>query len=237
MIIVDGMWERKKILVDEGQAALALPGGYGTVDEVFEFLYWAQKGFHDKPIGLLNVDGYWSPLMDFLEAVYKAGELEKSVYERLIVEDDIDVLLDRLAKHNQGRDPAPLRGAKTHISKIEESNLMPTQNPVIIEDASIESLYRLANALVLKQLSKITRAIGVVDDDRLFAGLKLWIYTAATQRFITPYCPDMVVFADSRAALDAAIEHHIHVSVDLHEKWEGNHAKPHLVREHDPEQK
>mgnify|MGYP001391641029 CR=1 FL=1 len=109
----------------------------------------------------------------------------------------------------------------TYISAIEESNLTDTQNPIIVHATNIEELYRLANALVLKQLNKVTRPIGVLDKDRLFGKLKLWIYTAAVNGFITPYCPDLAVFSEDEELLEMMIRNHIHVSVDLHEKWEG----------------
>ena len=109
----------------------------------------------------------------------------------------------------------------SYISAIEESNLTDTQNPIIVHATNIEELYRLANALVLKQLNKVTRPIGVLDKDRLFGKLKLWIYTAAVNGFITPYCPDLAVFSEDEELLEMMIRNHIHVSVDLHEKWEG----------------
>lgn len=221
MITVDGMWERKKILVDHGDAAIAMPGGYGTLDEVFEFLYWGLKGFHNKAIGLVNIDNYWKPLLDFIQIACDKGELEKEALSLLFVDDDFERLIGKLSKYESKHPPRKLRGTETEISFIEESNLADTQEPIVIQDTSIASLYKLANALVLKQLSKITRSIGILDERRLFGQFKLWIYTAAVNRFITPYCPDMVLFAESQALLDLMVKNHIHMSVELREKWEG----------------
>jgi hypothetical protein len=221
MIVVESMWKRKKILVDEGDAAIALPGGYGTLDEIFEFLYWGLKGFHRKPLGLLNINNYWTPLMTFIEVACAAGELEKEALDFLYIDKDLDTLLDKMTRFTPESISERLVDKKTKISGIEEGNLADTQNPIIIQDTHIEELYKLANALVLKQLSKITRPIGVLDTKRLFGKLKLWIYTAAVNGFITPYCPDMAVFSEDEELLEMMIRNHIHVSVDLHEKWEG----------------
>lgn len=221
MITVDSMWERKKLLIDNADAALALPGGYGTLDEIFEFLYWGLKGYHRKPLGLVNTNNYWTPLLDFIQLACKKGKLEKEALKFLYVDEDYQRLLNRMSKFIPKNAPAPLSGQETHISYIEEGNLQDTQAPIIIEDTGVENLYKLANALVLKQLSKISRSIGVYDKKRLFGQFKLWVYTAATNRFITPYCPDMAVYAEDRRLLEEMLKNHIHVSVELREKWEG----------------
>lgn len=222
MITVDNMWKRKKILIDEGDAAIALPGGYGTLDEIFEFLYWGLKGFHAKPLGLLNINGYWTPLLNFIETACEKGALEKTALAYLFVDDKIEPLLEKLSSFVAPKIEEKILSDKTtYISAIEESNLTDTQNPIIVHATNIEELYRLANALVLKQLNKVTRPIGVLDKDRLFGKLKLWIYTAAVNGFITPYCPDLAVFSEDEELLEMMIRNHIHVSVDLHEKWEG----------------
>lgn len=225
MIIVDGMWERKKILVDEGDAAIALPGGYGTIDEIFEFLYWGIKGYHNKPIGLLNINNYWTPLIDFIEHICAEGELEKQAMDALFIDDDPIALVQKLEEYSPRHEVKRIKGVETYISYIEESNLEPTQRPIVIEHTNVEEIYRLANALVLKQLNKITRPIGVYDKDRLFEKFKLWVYTAAADRFITPYCPEMAVYAEEREVLQQLIDMHIHVSVDLHEKWDETEKK------------
>ena len=225
MIIIDNMWERKKLLIDHGDAAIALPGGYGTLDEIFEFLYWAAKGFHNKAIGLLNIDGYWTPLLDFIQECCDRGDLDRNIYERLFIDTDFDALLAQLNIYTKANEEsikaAHLSEKTTEISRIENDNLHPSQEPVIITKTDIESLYRLANVIVLKQLGKVTRSVGILDKDRIFNKLKLWIYTAASNRFITPYCPDMPRFADNEDLLKAMLQNHIHISVDLHEKWEG----------------
>jgi len=71
--VVETMHERKALMADLACAFLALPGGFGTLDETFEVLTWAQLGFHRKPIALLDVLGYWRPLVAALDAMTAAG--------------------------------------------------------------------------------------------------------------------------------------------------------------------
>ena len=66
--VVDNMHERKRMMAERAEAFLALPGGIGTMEEFFEVWTWRQLGYHDKPVGLLNVAGYYDPLLNFLEA-------------------------------------------------------------------------------------------------------------------------------------------------------------------------
>jgi hypothetical protein len=78
LIITEDMHTRKARMAQLADAFLALPGGFGTLDELFEMLTWAQLGIHGKPIGLLNVDGFWDGLLAFLGQVQGAGFLPES---------------------------------------------------------------------------------------------------------------------------------------------------------------
>jgi uncharacterized protein (TIGR00730 family) len=71
--IVDSMHERKALMADQADGFAALPGGFGTCDELFEILTWAQLGLHNKPIALLNVDGFFTPLLAWLETLVEQG--------------------------------------------------------------------------------------------------------------------------------------------------------------------
>lgn len=71
--IVANMHERKAMMAERSNAFLALPGGIGTFEELFEVWTWRQLGYHDKPIGLLNVDGYYSSMLSFLESTVTHG--------------------------------------------------------------------------------------------------------------------------------------------------------------------
>jgi uncharacterized protein (TIGR00730 family) len=78
---------------------IALPGGSGTLDELFELFTWKQLGLHRKPIGLLDVVGYWQPLVGFLEHAVNERFLRSEYLEDLQVERSPEALLDRLAAH------------------------------------------------------------------------------------------------------------------------------------------
>ena len=73
LLVVENMHERKRIMAERSDAFLALPGGIGTMEELFEVWTWRQLGYHDKPIGLLNQRGYYDPLLAFLDSSVNHG--------------------------------------------------------------------------------------------------------------------------------------------------------------------
>ena len=77
LLIVDTMHERKRLMAEHADAFLALPGGIGTFEEFFEAWTWRQLGYHDKPVGLLNQDGYYDALLDFLRHGVGAGFMDE----------------------------------------------------------------------------------------------------------------------------------------------------------------
>lgn len=93
---VDSMHERKAAMSELADAFLALPGGLGTLDELFEAATWTQLGIHAKPCGLLNVGGYWDHLVAQLDRAGSEGFLRSDHREVLIVDDDPQTLLERL---------------------------------------------------------------------------------------------------------------------------------------------
>lgn len=95
-IIVKSMHERKKMMYDLSDAFIALPGGIGTMEEIFEVFTWKQIGLHNKPVGLLNIDGYYDDLLSFLDKMEETGFLAKEVYGSLCVSDDLEELLTML---------------------------------------------------------------------------------------------------------------------------------------------
>ncbi|MEO9826737.1 MAG: TIGR00730 family Rossman fold protein [Paracoccaceae bacterium] len=78
-IITETMHERKKVMLMNADAVAVLPGGAGSLDEFFEVLTWAQLGLHDKPIVLVNVEGYWDPLIALIENVVDQGFADNSL--------------------------------------------------------------------------------------------------------------------------------------------------------------
>lgn len=94
--VVADLTVRKRRMTDMSDAFVALPGGFGTLDELFEVLTDRVVGVHDKPVGLLDVDGYFDPLLAFLDNAVAAGLLARSERERLVVEADEARLIARL---------------------------------------------------------------------------------------------------------------------------------------------
>jgi hypothetical protein len=75
--VVDTMHVRKQMMVDKSQAFIILPGGLGTLDELFELLTWKQLGLHDKPIVIVNIDGYWEKLLETINHIAGVGFMRK----------------------------------------------------------------------------------------------------------------------------------------------------------------
>jgi uncharacterized protein (TIGR00730 family) len=90
------MHERKQKMVDLSDAFIALPGGFGTLDELFETLTWLQLGFHGKPVGLLNVAGFFDHLLTFLDHMSTTGFLKPEHRSSLITETDPEALLQAI---------------------------------------------------------------------------------------------------------------------------------------------
>jgi uncharacterized protein (TIGR00730 family) len=94
--VVETMHERKALMSGLADIVIAMPGGAGTLDELFELLTWRQLGFHQKPIGLLEVAGYWEPLLRFLDHAVQQRFLRPENRAMLITERDVTALIDRL---------------------------------------------------------------------------------------------------------------------------------------------
>ena len=97
--IVDSMHERKEIMADISEGFIALPGGLGTIEEIFEVLTWAQLGFHKKPCALLNVKGYYDKLTQFLNHAVAEGFIANTHREMLLVEEEPHRLLEIMAAY------------------------------------------------------------------------------------------------------------------------------------------
>lgn len=113
--LVDDMHNRKAIMMDASDAFLALPGGFGTFEELFEVLTWAQIGLHRKPVGVLNVKGYFNPLLDLIEHARVEGFIYEEHPSLLIVEEDVDRLLARITQYQ------PPEGLERWVDREEES--------------------------------------------------------------------------------------------------------------------
>lgn len=96
LITTDNMHERKLKIHELSDGFIALPGGFGTFEELFEIITWAQLGLHQKPIGLLNSNGFYDDLIKMLETMTVKGFLKMDNLELLIIDDSIDSLLDKM---------------------------------------------------------------------------------------------------------------------------------------------
>ena len=95
-IVTDSMHTRKQLMAEKSDAVIALPGGWGTLDELFEILTWRQLGLHKMPIGILNINGFYDHLLVMLEKMVSEGFVKEANLKMLIVDDDIESLLEKL---------------------------------------------------------------------------------------------------------------------------------------------
>ena len=97
--ITESMHERKMMMAELSDGFIALPGGIGTLEELFEIWTWAQLGFHNKPCGLLNINGYYDSLIGFLDHVLAEQFVKKEHRALLLVETNPNALLDRYSNY------------------------------------------------------------------------------------------------------------------------------------------
>jgi len=96
--IVETMHERKRIMAEHADAFLALPGGIGTLEEFFEVWTWRQLGYHDKPVGLLNMNGYYDSLLEFLQTSVSSGFMSDGLMPLVSVATQAEPLLESLVQ-------------------------------------------------------------------------------------------------------------------------------------------
>ena len=97
--VVQSMHERKTLMADRADGFIAMPGGVGTLEEIFEMWTWAQLGFHGKPCGLLNVAGYYDALAKFLDGTVESAFMQPQHRQMLAIESDPKRLLDRFSAY------------------------------------------------------------------------------------------------------------------------------------------
>ncbi|WP_289661884.1 TIGR00730 family Rossman fold protein [Flavobacterium panacagri] len=99
LILVESMHERKTKMNDLCDGVIALPGGFGTLEELFEMLTWAQLGLHKKPIAILNVNGFYDSLIELLQTMTNKGLLKEINREMLLISENIDDLLHQMRNY------------------------------------------------------------------------------------------------------------------------------------------
>ena len=105
LIVVDTMHERKAAMADRADAFVALPGGFGTFDELFEVITWTQLGIHEKPCGILNHNGFFDDLVTFLDKTTAAGFIRPAHRDTVVVESNGSTMLRMLRTWEPARIP------------------------------------------------------------------------------------------------------------------------------------
>ena len=113
LVEVDSMHQRKQRMAEEADAFLALPGGLGTLEELAEITTWAQLGIHAKPVGVLDLDGFWQPLLDFLDGAVDSGFLKPANRDLIVRVTDVDDVLAVLGRHHTPDNPKLLGSDET----------------------------------------------------------------------------------------------------------------------------
>lgn len=99
LVFVDTMHERKTKMNDLCDSIIVLPGGFGTLEEFFEMITWSTLGLHKKPIGILNVDGFYDELLLFINKMVQKGFVQQVYLELVLISDNIDELLDKMENY------------------------------------------------------------------------------------------------------------------------------------------
>lgn len=100
LILVDTMHERKIKMNELCDGVIALPGGFGTLEEFFEMLTWGQLGLHKKPIAILNINGFYDTLISLVQTMVNRGFLKEANQQMLLVTNNIDELLNKMKNYN-----------------------------------------------------------------------------------------------------------------------------------------
>ncbi len=222
-ILVPDLWERKLKMFKRADAIIGLAGGFGTIDEVLEALYWANLGAHAKPVILVNTDNYWDDFIAYLRT------LPDLSHDHLIIADNVTDIFDKLESWT----PPEITGDINNMPHFEDEILRDTDAPIIFEQANIKDGYFLATALGLKQLDKHQRHIGLLNDKGQFNHLIRWIDKAQQEHFITDRCTQLFCAEPDLAILHKKLDKQATIHINLEdEKWGPSETKTHIeIRE------
>lgn len=219
-ILVNDLWERKRKMFKRAQAIVALPGGFGTLDESLEVLYWGHLKLHHKPLALLNVEGYWNSLIAYLTTLPDFDP------HFLMVAETLEDLFAQLEQWNY---PEHKEDDETGLPHFENEILNGSIEPIFFDHATVENTYHLITALGLKQLGRHQRPIGILNDKGQFDGLIEWFDSAEKESFITHKCRKLMDIDSDRARLMAKLAEQKPVHIDLHnEKWGPGETRTHI---------
>ncbi|WP_394748535.1 LOG family protein [Spongiimicrobium salis] len=99
LIVTDNMHQRKLKMHERSDGIMMLPGGFGTLEEFFEMLTWAQLGLHPYPIGILNVNSFYDPLMNMLKTMVAQGFVKQENYDMILIDESIEGLLSKMESY------------------------------------------------------------------------------------------------------------------------------------------
>lgn len=210
-ILVGDLWERKVKMFRKADAVVALPGGFGTLDESLEILYWGHLQMHAKPLVLVNIEGYWDDLIAFLKPLPDFNA------RFLLVVDSVENVFAALDAWQPPSLPIML---KEHLPHFEDEITRKTSDSILIDKASVQNAYYAVCALGLKQLAKHGRAIGFLNKGGKFDGLLKWFIRAEKEHFITPKCLQLYSVAEDETRLRELLKTQAPMAINLHkEKW------------------
>ncbi len=208
-ILVEDLWDRKKRMFSMADAIVTLPGGYGTADEALEVLYWGKLGLHNKPLVLVNIEGYWDDMIAYLRTLPDFDPRFLIVVDR--IEDVMDALHDYTPVLIFDEEP-------DHYPHFEDEITRDTKEPIVVDVATVENSYYAVCALGLKQLNKHQRPIGFLNRGGEFDDFLKWISRAADEKFITQKCLELFSAAGNTQDLRDAMAAQGEVIIDLHDK-------------------
>ncbi|MCB1590902.1 MAG: TIGR00730 family Rossman fold protein [Alphaproteobacteria bacterium] len=220
-ILVPDLWQRKRKMFKRGDVIVALPGGFGTLDETAEALHWAALKLHRKPVVLVNTKGYWDSLIKFFKPLSDFRE------DYLIVADSVEDIFPLLEKWNPPADSKKDNGEP--FPHFEGEILNGSGEPIIFDKATVEQAYVLSTALGLKQLDKHQRPLGILNTNGQFDALLEWVVRAQNERFISDRCMELFSVAPDRPSLEKKLKDQKPVKIDLAtEKWGPGVTQEHI---------
>lgn len=221
LITVETLWERKREMYYRADAIFALPGGFGTYDEVAEILYWGVLGFHNKPMVLLNIDGYWDDFIDYFtnEVAQGTGELGP-VSDFLVEAKSVEEAFAK-AEAWQAPDYATTRSEEQdQLPHFEDAYSAENMSCIIIDKSTAQGAYQIGTALTLRQLGKHNLPIGILNEQGDFNKLLKWVNDASAARYITAKCTDLFAVSHNTVELSDLLDALAVQEIDLHEdKW------------------
>ncbi|HCQ70629.1 MAG: TIGR00730 family Rossman fold protein [Alphaproteobacteria bacterium] len=209
-LLVEELCDRKRLMFEECDVVVCLPGGFGTLDETLEALYWGSLKMHSKPIVLVNIDGYWDKMMAFLKSLPDYDD------RYCIIVDDVEGILPAL----EAWDKLPPIQTPAHLPHFEDEISRDTLQAIVIDKPTLENAYFVTCAMGLKQLDKHQRPIGLINAGGVYDDFITWAKNAQAEHFITAKCLTLFDSAPDEDQLRALLKHQSRPDIDLHaEKW------------------